>query len=358
MRYLKTIVLLYSVLALFMSCSDNEDIKMEPHSLSIRGADISYLPLIRFSGIITRNSDGVPEDMLTTLANAGMNTVRLRVWHNPGDGLSGLHEVKGLVNEIKLKGLKVWLSVHYSDTWADPGHQEIPALWRNIPFQALKDSVYQYTSILMEELDPDYIQIGNEINGGLLWPEGSRQNQHEQFLELLGAGIRAVRDNSTDALIIMHFAGINGATLFFNEIRTLDYDIAGVSYYPLWHGKDLSSLQSSLDNIRRLQDKEVVIAETSYPFTLEWSDWTHNVVGLDEHLILPGFPATPQGQYDFLKRIKEISLLSKALGFCYWGAEWVAHDGAESTEGSSWENQALWGFDFKALPAISVFEEE
>ncbi len=331
--------------------------EIEDHSLSVRAADLSFLPLIRASGIETKNRQSQVEDMLLTLKNAGMNTVRLRIWHHPEDGTSGLEQVKLFASEIHQAGLDLWLCVHYSDTWADPGNQSLPTLWRNISIEALKDSVRNYTSRLVRTLNPAIIQIGNEINGGFLWPLGRYPEQRNVFFSLLKEGVKAVREYNANTSIMLHFAGVEQATVFFNDVSEMDYDMMGISYYPWWHGKDLNRLESTLDLLKRLQNKKVVIAETAYPFTLDWNDYTHNVVGLQNQLIYPEFPSSPTGQHLFMERIRDICSRSKSEGFAYWGGEWVAFDGAQSEQGSSWENLALWDFEFTALPAIEVFRK-
>jgi len=136
----------------------------------------------------------------------------------------------------------------------------------------------------------------------------------------------------------------------------LDYDIIGLSYYPIWHGKSMDELRQKMEYLSQTFKKEIVIAETAYPFTLDWNDWTHNIVGLEEQLILPEFPATPQGQKDFIGNIKTITQEVKgSIGFCYWGAELIAWKGKNAQDGSSWENQSLFDFNNKELPVLGEF---
>ncbi len=323
--------------------------------LLIKATDASFIPEIRNNNIVTKNRAGQPEDMLTTLKNEGFNTIRLRLWKDPVSAHSGFNEVKTFGQEIKNKGLKLWLTVHYSDTWADPGAQVKPAAWAGASVTQLKDSVYVYTKKIVAEINPDFIQIGNEINNGLLWPDGNI-NKMQQMKELIAEGIRAVRETSGQTKIMLHNAGIDNAAYFFTNMQSLDYDIMALSYYPFWHGKDLSVVQTTLNALGTQFSKDIVIAETSYPFTLGWSDYTNNIIGLSNQ-ILPEYSASEQGQKDFLIRINSIVANSnKGIGVCYWGADWVAFKGSLSTDGSSWENQALWDFDYKALPAISVFK--
>ena len=127
------------------------------------------------------------------LKKEGINTIRLRLWVDPSNGHSGFQEVLTFSNELKAQGFKVWLSLHYSDTWADPGQQSPPQHWQNLSFEALADSVYDYTEKVVAEIRPDYIQLGNEINSGLLHPYGHITDNREDFLQLLEQSSAAVR---------------------------------------------------------------------------------------------------------------------------------------------------------------------
>jgi arabinogalactan endo-1,4-beta-galactosidase len=349
--------LLFGALFILAGACSKEEQPNPPGKELINAADISFLPEIEATGTKFFNADGNQEDVLLTLKKNGVNTIRLRLWHNPVSIHSSFQEVKSFAERIKQQGLKVWLSVHYSDTWADPGAQSPPTLWNNLSFDTLKDSVYNYTKKIITEIDPDYIQIGNEINSGILLPAGDISNNPSQFTELLSTGIKAVRDHSTKAKIIIHFAGLDGADWFFNHVKDLNYDIIGLSYYPLWHGHNLNTLKTTFSNLGQTYGKDIVIAETAYPFTLEWDDNTNNVLGQESQLILPDYPATPEGQKNFLKEIYSIVKSSdKGIGLSYWGAEWIAFKGPQATDGSPWENQALYNYSNRALPAMEVFK--
>lgn len=321
----------------------------------VKAVDASFLPEIERTGITLYNETGAVENMLTTLKKAGCNTVRVRLWKNPAGLTSSLAEVQAFAQRIKSAGMKVWLCVHYSDTWADPANQITPNVWQNLPFLVLRDSVYQYTQQIVTKIQPEIIQIGNEINGGFLLPQGSLQ-QEANFKILLGAGIKAVRDHAPKAKIMLHFAGLANADWFYSRMTILDYDWIGLSYYPLWHGKDLSILSQTLASLKNKYQKEVLIAETSYPFTLGWNDWTNNVVG-DVNQLLTAYPATATGQRDYLLQIKQITRNAQAKGFCYWGAEWIAFKGNQAQNGSSWENQAFYDFNNRALPVFKALQD-
>jgi arabinogalactan endo-1,4-beta-galactosidase len=321
------------------------------------GADMSFLPEVRASGLPFFNLQGQQEDMLLTLRNAGAQLVRLRLWYQPAAPASGMASVKNLCDEIRAMGMKTLVTMHYSDTWADPGQQQKPAAWQGIPQTALADSVYTYTQRVVTILRPDYLQIGNEINDGLLWPEGRLSSNPAGMNNLLAAGIRGAREADSSVQLVLHFAGMTGASSFFAGVQGLDYDIIALSYYPQWHGKDLSVLESTLRGLAAAYQKPVLLAETAYPFTLAWDDWTNNVLGLSSQL-LPAYPATPKGQAEYLRKIKAlINAIPAGLGFCYWGAEWTSYKGNMATDGSTWENQAFWDFDGRGLEVLEVFGE-
>ena len=354
---MKIKILILFLFLVFFSCSKGDDKPdiVEEETLEIKGADMSFLPEIRQSGLTFFNENEKPEDMLLTLKRAGVNTIRIRLWHSPTEANSGFASVKKLSDEIKNLGMKVMLTVHYSDTWADPGKQTMPAKWKSLTFDQLKDSVYQYTKKIMTDINPEFIQIGNEINSGLLWPEG-KINKLTQMKQLLQQGVSAVREINVNTKIIIHFAGYKNSDWFFSQISDLDYDIIGLSYYPMWHGKSLDTLNLNLSGLSETYNKSIIIAETSYPFTLSWNDATNNIIG-SESQILTQYPATPVGQKNFLQKIKELIVNTpKGIGFCYWGSEWVSYKGKNSTLGSSYENQAFWDFTNSSLPALEAYK--
>lgn len=347
-----TVIVLLSITA----CQKNTlPIDENPISVEkIAAVDVSFYPEIATSNPVFYNPSGQPQDFLQILKNAGINTIRLRLWVHPATGHSGFDEVKLFSQTLKNQGFKTWLSLHYSDTWADPSQQLTPTAWQGLNFSILQDSVFHYTKKVVEQLQPDYVQVGNEINSGFLHPYGHITTQNTQFKNLLVTATQAVRQFAPQSKIIIHYAGLSGADWFFNQITAIDYDIIGVSYYPIWHGKDLTLLKNTLQNLGQNYNKQIVIAETAYPFTLGYNDWTNNIVGLESQLIVPEYPATLEGQKQYVQTVKNIinHQVTNGLGFCYWGAEWVAWRGTQATDGSSWENQALFDFQNKAVPAL------
>ena len=355
--------LYYILFAALLAVSCDSESVREPipptnDDFFISGVDISQFPEISETNPVFFDSNGNQGEFLTILKDNGINTIRLKLWVNPVNEHSGFNEVKVFSQNLKNRGFKIWLTLHYSDSWADPSQQVTPSQWQSLDFEDLKAQVYNYTADVVNQIQPDYIQIGNEINSGLLHPYGNISNNIDNFKSLLSEGVAAVRANSNDCKIILHYAGISGADWFFNQVSTIDYDIMGISYYPIWHGSSLTNLRSIIDTISNTHNKDVVIAETAYPFTLDWNDWTNNIVGLPEQLV-PQYPASPQGQKGFIEDIAQtMQDLESGIGFCYWGAELIAWNGNQSTEGSPWENQALFDFENKALPVLEAFSVE
>ncbi|AWI25339.1 glycoside hydrolase family 53 protein [Flavobacterium pallidum] len=349
---------LFLIIAVFSSCS-GDDKKTGGNPVTeefIRAADLSTLPEAESAGAAYKNNLQT-EDAITTLKNAGCNTIRIRLWKDPATSHSGLAEVKALATRVKNAGMKVWLTVHYSDTWADPGNQTTPTAWQALSFADLKNAISAYTSTILSEIHPDIFQIGNETNDGFLWPKGKITTNEAQYLQLVTAASATIRSEAPGTKIMLHFAGMTGSDWFFNKVAAIDYDYIGLSYYPVWHGKSLTDVKNTIESLGTTYNKKVIIAETAYPFTLQWADWTNNIVGLENQLI-PGFPATSAGQKDFLNALKSsVKSTSKGFGFAYWGGEWLSFRGPEATNGSTFENQALWDFNHNALPVMAVFAE-
>jgi arabinogalactan endo-1,4-beta-galactosidase len=340
---------------LLISCgNDDSDNGTIEEDAFIRGADMSFLPEIEQEGFVYKNSAGQPEDALATLKNAGVNTIRIRLWKNPSTAHSGMAEVKVLAARVKALGMKVWLTVHYSDSWADPAQQVTPAEWNGLGLQQLKTAATAYTSEILSQIDPDIIQIGNETNTGFMYPLGDLLTNEAGYLELVNAISATIRAEAPDTKIMIHYAGIgDSADWFFNKVANVDYDYIGLSYYPIWHGIDLTDVQEKMQQLGLAHNKKVIIAETSYPFTLGYNDFTNNTVGSQDQII-PSYPPSADGQKSYLTAIRNIAE-NGGIGFCYWGGEWVAFRGPQAANGSAGENLALWDFNGKPLPALEAF---
>ncbi|NNV57536.1 glycoside hydrolase family 53 protein [Limnovirga soli] len=330
----------------------------------IRGLDLSFTPEIA-SYNISYKDNGTTKDILTIAKSKGINTIRLRLWNNPATAHSSLTEIMAYAKQIKAAGLQFWLDFHYSDTWADPGAQSKPAAWNGLNFTTLQDSLYNYTKAVLLQLQqnnvtPDYVETGNEINSGFLWNEGKIMSATDanwgNFILLLKQAIKATREVAPNAKIIIHIAGYDYAQQYYTNLQNAqtDYDIIGLSYYPWWHGKDLNALEQNIKTISTTFKKPVLIAETAYPFTFGYNDYTNNIAGSADKAI-DAYPGTPIGQAQFITTL--VGAVKKAVtnnnfGVCYWAPDWVAFKGSTATDGSPWENLSLFDFNNNALQAL------
>lgn len=329
----------------------------------VAGADVSSLPKVRAGGgVFHVVADTV--DPLVALREAGVDAVRLRVWHSPADGACGPAATVAMARRARELGLRVMLDLHYSDTWADPAHQTPPAAWQGLALPALADSVRAWTRDVVGACAaagaaPDWVQLGNEVGGGLLWETGrlgSRGEGWDAVAALLTAAAEGARAGAPDALRVVHVAdGHRLASLvwFFAglERRGVPYEIAAVSYYPWWHGS-IEALRSNLATLAAQTGRGVMVAETAYPWTLRWFDGTHNVVG--EERQLAQWPATPEGQAAFARAVRAAVKSvpeGRGRGVWWWEPAWIPAPG----HGSPWENCALFDSAGVELPALRAF---
>jgi beta-galactosidase len=240
------------------------------------GADISFLPQNEARG--TKYSDnGVEKDAIQILADHGINYIRLRIFNNPAapggysrQGFCDLENTKKMAKRIKAAGLKFLLDFHYSDTWADPEKQFKPSAWKDLPFNLLRDSVERYTkNVLLALKDqgtlPDMVQIGNEINHGILWPDG-HIGHLDSLAQLIDAGIKGTKAVG-DIPVMLHVAlgGQHDECKFFfdNMIRRgIRFDVIGLSYYPKWHAT-LADLRDNMLRLANTYPQDIIVVEYS-----------------------------------------------------------------------------------------------
>ena len=350
---------------------DNFESESKRTELSIRGADISSLKKAEDLGAVYRDEQGAPADALHILKEHGVNYVRLKVWVNPADGYNTCDRVLHMARRIKDQGLKLLVDFHYSDVWADPGKQIKPAAWKDYTLpqlvQAVYDHTYEVCCALQQRGTPaDMVQVGNELNNGMLWPEG-KTRQWDNLAALLKSGREAVKAAHPATTIMLHLAegGNNvGAREWFDQIsaRGVEFDLIGLSHYTYWHGP-LADLQYSLNDLAAHYQKKVVIAETAYPFTLANADAQKNAAHSADQLT-PSYPATEAGQAANLRDVMAVVRAvpdSRGLGIFYWEPTWTAVPGngwnpADPTSGNEWENQALFNFDQRPTLALNEFK--
>lgn len=242
------------------------------------GADISFLPQLEDRGM-KFSDNSVEKDAIQLLKDHGFNYVRLRIFNDPArdsgyspkKGFCDLANTKKMAKRVKNAGMKLLLDFHYSDYWADPGKQYKPAAWRNLSFEELKKAMYDYTRNVMLELKnqgttPDMVQVGNEINHGMIWPEGN-VGYLDSLAQLINAGTAAVKSVDPSVVMLLHVAlgGQNDESVFFIDnmlARGVSFDVIGESWYPKWHGT-LDDLRDNLNDLSRRYNKDVIVVEYS-----------------------------------------------------------------------------------------------
>ena len=347
--------------------------KFYPYTEFAMGADLSYVNQVQDYGGIFKDS-GVSKDPFTILKNHGANIVRVRLWHNPqwlaplngGKLYSDLYDVQRTMQRAKSAGMAVSLDLHYSDTWADPDHQSMPAAWAALSLAILKDSVYNYTLAVLnyfksKNLTPEMIQVGNETNQGMLWPVGKTSgNNFSSFCELLKSGIKAVRDFSvTSAIkpqIILHVAQLQNADYWTANVITAggvtDFDILGLSHYAKWGTINaMADIRTTINRLKTTYGKKIMIVETAYPFTTLNADSYNNIISSDGYV--SGYPINPEGQYQYMKDLTQAVISGGGTGIMYWEPGWISsslHD--QWGTGSSWENCTFFDFGSNGLPVM------
>lgn len=244
----------------------------------ILGADISFLPQLEARGI-RFSVDGKKEDAIHILKSHGFNYIRLRIFVNPaadsgyspGRGFCDLNHTAQMAKRIKAAGMGFLLDFHYSDTWADPGKQFKLAAWKGDDFNQLRKDIYDYTKNIViilknQGVPPDMIQIGNEINHGIIWPDGKIIHP-DTLAAFLKSGIAAVKAVDTSIKIMLHIAegGNNTGSRYFIDLmqaNNVKFDIIGESYYPQWHGTP-ADLKNNLTDLAERYEQPIMVVEYS-----------------------------------------------------------------------------------------------
>ena len=339
------------------------------------GADLSYVNEMEDCGAVYRDK-GKPHDPFELFARKGANLIRVRLWHTPDwTRYSTLADATKTIRRAKQQGLPVLLDFHYSDNWADPERQEIPKAWSNIQdTKMLGKALYDYTfatlqSLAEKNLLPEMVQVGNETNAEILQPEGKTDHENINWPRnayLLNQGIKAVRDFSAaqdkKILIVLHIAQPENALRWFPQAQqhgVTDYDIIGLSYYPQWSEYTIQQLPDAIQSLKKTFDKDILIVETAYPWTLKNFDKAGNVLG--EKAVLPEFKPTPEGQLLYLLGLAQTVKSAGGLGVIYWEPAWVSTQCKTRWGiGSHWENASFFhaGKKNSTLPAFLFFSAD
>lgn len=317
------------------------------------GVDLSYVNEMDDCGAVYYQN-GEPQDAYPLFKSHGANLVRLRMWHNPDwTKYSTFEDIKRSLTRSKAAGMSTILDFHYSDNWADPGKQAIPGAWQNMNDADLEQAVYDYTYLVLSDLNvmglmPEFVQVGNETNGGMLkqvmksdWPRDAK---------LFNAGIRAVRDiaekTNTNPKIILHVAQPENAGWWFQnafENNIVDFDIIGLSYYPQWSSFTINDLGAHITYLRNRFQKDVMIVETAYPWTLEAVDETASNILYQG---IRGYPISIEGQRQFMIDLSQSLISNGGLGVVFWEPAWISTEcSTRWGQGSHWENVAVFDFN-------------
>lgn len=365
----------------------------------IRGMDVSSILAEEKSGVKYYNADGIEQDVFTTMAEAGVNYARIRVWNDPydengngyGGGNNDLATAIALGKRATENGMKVCIDFHYSDFWADPAKQMCPKAWVGMSLEEKSNALYEYTKDSLTQLldngvDICMVQVGNETNNGM-----AGETKIPNIAQLMNAGSKAVREVSErynkEIKVALHYTnaddydGIDSILYKLSSFQ-VDYDIFALSYYPYWHGT-FENVQNVMTNIREKYGKETLIAETAYCYTTEDTDGSGNSVGKSD--LLDAYGATVQSQSTALRDVCATANKAGALGVFYWEGAWITvgdvnadnspiweefgsgwassyasdydpNDAGQYYGGCSWDNQALFGADGKPLESLNTYK--
>jgi arabinogalactan endo-1,4-beta-galactosidase len=335
-------------------------------SLTMLGADISSLQRSLDLGAKYYNAAGAQADPLDILKSAGANYMRLRIWNNPASGYNNKAKVLQQARSIKAKGFKLLIDFHYSDTWADPGKQYPPAAWAAHSLSQLQTDVYNYTydvctALKAQGTTPDSVQIGNEINVGMLWPRGQVVNSNFAPLAgLLKQGYNATKACNGGTQVWIHTANADSmanARWFYDGIRAqgVTWDVTALSYYCMWHGT-LANLYNVITDARTRYGKPVVIAETAYQFTSADADSEKN--SIPGTVLCDNIPASWAGQAQQFSWVQNTARNAGAVGVFYWEPTWYAVPGNGwdpaniNGTGDGWDNMAVFNWTGRVNPSL------
>ena len=296
------------------------------------GADVSWLPEIERAGSKFYDAKGRKIDPLVLMKQAGLKTARVRLWVQPSDQRSSINEVLALAKRIKKAGLVFVLDFHYSDWWADPGSQTVPLAWQGLTHAQLETKIGEYTASTLERFalqntSPQWVQVGNEIANGMLWPTGKldtwSSEEFKRLTGLLNSASAAVRASAGKPKVMIHLetggdsrktASWLSNALANNLTRP---DAIGLSYYRQWGGP-LSNLEKTISIIANDFNFAVAIAETAYPNTR--TSPTKQVLDATK-APLPGFAISPSGQAAYATKscaVLRANAGAKSLGVWWW----------------------------------------
>ncbi len=369
------------------------DINVLPVELDddfIMGVDISSIIEVEEAGGVFYNDSGQEQDVFEILKAHGVNYVRIRLWYDPynedgeafGGGTNDTETGIAIAKRAARVGMRICLDFHYSDFWADPSKQKMPRAWEDLGKEELKQAIYDYTyetikAFEEEGVRPHMVQVGNEINNGMVYSKGKLSIYgFDDLAEYISSGINAVKAVSEDIKTVVHLAqGASESSLkyFYNNIieNGVEFDVIGLSYYAYWHGK-MDQFQSTLEALDETYEQEIAVMEYAYGYTDYSNEYTSNIYSSDLE-DNGGYDTSMQGQASYIRDVNAaVASIESGIGTFYWEPAWLGIDGTGwSSQGAyeyllaqndavgigtvSWANQALFSFSGKALPSLDVF---
>lgn len=312
------------------------------------GADLSFLRQAEAAGTVFKDNDK-PTPGLQIFKNHGYGWIRLRLFVNPTTLPNDLEYTLAEATDAKKLGYRFLLDLHYADSWADPGKQPLPKAWIGQTHAELERTLHDYTRDTIAAFReagvlPDMVQIGNEVIGGMCWPDGKLPDHWDNFAGLVKAGIRGVKGGAgkgPQPKIMIHIdrgGDVKGTKWFFDKLNSyhVRFDVIGQSYYPWWHGS-LLDLKENLDFMSRTYKKDIILAEVAY-------NWRPG-----EYLTKSApFPESPEGQRQFLDEVTRMVLATpRGKGVFWW----------EPAVQGPLRRRGFFGDDGNALPVITVFDK-
>ena len=264
-----------------------EETTVEKATGFAKGADVSWLTQMEAEGakFYTPGENRTQMECMQLLRDhCGVNSIRLRVWVNPADGWNSIDDVVLKARRAERLGLRTMIDFHFSDTWADPGHQEMPEAWKTLSFEQLQQAVADHvkqtlTALKNAGVTPEWVQIGNETTPGMMLPVGSTDNP-AQLAALNNAGYDAAKAVFPEALVIVHLDGGNNQWAYDRMFDILKdnggkYDMIGMSLYPYWAEqqgetggwrKVASDCIANINHLKQKYGKPVMICEIGMPY--------------------------------------------------------------------------------------------
>lgn len=302
----------------------------------VKGADISWITEMEASGRKFYDSSGKEMDCFALMKSLGMNSIRLRVWVNPASNYNNTADVVVKALRAKNLGMRIMIDFHYSDDWADPSKQTKPKAWQNLDLEGLKSAIGTHTTEVLAELKknditPEWVQVGNETNNGMLWPTGMASTNMSGFAQMINIGYDAVKSVFPTSKVIVHLANGHDNNLFrwmFDGLTAngVKYDIIGMSLYPTWAGTDWKTANAkclvNMNDMVARYHKEVMIVEVG--MTWDKAEDCQQFIS------------------DLIVKTKSVSD-GKGLGVLYW-----------EPQAYNWVGYNLGAFDNSGKPTVAM----